>query len=98
MTEQEKPKLISFQFDVATFLALCAALYLAYSSHLANLKNTEKLSALLTKYELTLDNAIKSDKASLQTYQKNVRKAMSSLSPKEREFMDKLLSLDSGAD
>lgn len=98
MTEQEKPKLISFQFDIATFLALCAALYLAYSSHLANLKNTEKLSALLTKYEQTLDNAIKSDKATLQAYQENVRKAMSSLSPKEREFMDKLLSVDSAVD
>lgn len=98
MTEQEKPRLITFKFDVATFLALCAALYLAYSSHQANLKNTEKLSALLIKYEQTLDNAIKSDKASLQSYQENVRKAMSSLSPKEREFMNKLFSLDSGAD
>ncbi|MBH0027553.1 hypothetical protein I6F53_11210 [Pseudoalteromonas sp. SWN29] len=98
MTEQEKPRLITFKVDMTTFLALCAALYLAYSSHKANLKNTEKLSALLVKYEQTLDNAIKSDKATLQNYQENVRKAMSSLSPKEREFMDTLLSLDNGAD
>ncbi|WP_158972572.1 hypothetical protein [Paraglaciecola sp. L3A3] len=94
MTEPKKQSFISFKFDAMTFLALCGAMYLAYSAHTANMENTEKLSALLSKYEQTLDAAIAGDKDTLKRYRTNIAKTLESLSPKERELMLALLKVE----
>lgn len=94
MTEQKKAPFISFKFDVMTFLALCGAMYLAYTAHTANMENTAKLNALLTKYEHTLDAAIAGDKVTLKRYRNNIKKTLDSLSPKERELMLALLKVE----
>ncbi|MFT6896923.1 MAG: hypothetical protein ACJA13_001328 [Paraglaciecola sp.] len=94
MTEQSKNTFFSFKFDVMTFLALCGAMYLAYSAHTANMENTAKLSALLSKYEQTLDAAISGDKVTLKHYQANIQKTLESLSPKERELLLALLAVE----
>lgn len=94
MTEQTKAPFISFKFDVMTFIALCGAMYLAYTAHSANMENTAKLSSLLTKYEQTLDAAIAGDEVTLKRYRSNIKKTLDSLSPKERELMLALLKVD----
>ncbi|ABG42591.1 hypothetical protein KO519_13395 [Paraglaciecola agarilytica] len=94
MTEQTKAPFISFKFDVMTFIALCGAMYLAYTAHSANMENTAKLSSLLSKYEQTLDAAIAGDEVTLKRYRSNIKKTLDSLSPKERELMLALLKVD----
>ena len=94
MTEQTKAPFISFKFDVMTFIALCGAMYLAYTAPSANMKNTAKLSSLLSKYEQTLDAAIAGDEVTLKRYRSNIKKTLDSLSPKERELMLALLKVD----
>lgn len=94
MIEQTKAPFISFKFDVMTFIALCGAMYLAYTAHSANMENTAKLSSLLSKYEQTLDAAIAGDEVTLKRYRSNIKKTLDSLSPKERELMLALLKVD----
>ncbi|GAC23447.1 hypothetical protein GMES_1148 [Paraglaciecola mesophila KMM 241] len=94
MTEQTKAPFISFKFDLMTFIALCGAMYLAYTAHSANMENTAKLSSLLSKYEQTLDAAIAGDEVTLKRYRSNIKKTLDSLSPKERELMLALLKVD----
>jgi hypothetical protein len=94
MEQKEATKWVSFKVDVTTFIAICVAMYLAYSSHQANLENTRKLGALLAKYEQTLDTAIASDKVTLAQYEKNVKNALSSLSEEERALLKQLLDVD----
>lgn len=94
MTEPTKAPFISFKFDVMTFIALCGAMYLAYTAHSANMENTAKLSSLLSKYEQTLDAAIAGDEVTLKRYRSNIKKTLDSLSPKERELMLALLKVD----
>lgn len=94
MTTETKSKRFSFEFDVFSLITLAAVLYLAYSAHMTNMKNAEKLNGLLSKYEQTLDMAIANDKVTLARYQKNVKKAVQSLSPKEKELMLALLEID----
>ncbi|MDO6841227.1 hypothetical protein Q4602_17215 [Paraglaciecola chathamensis] len=94
MTEQTKAPFISFKFDVMTFIALCGAMYLAYTAHSANMENTAKLSSLLSKYEQTLDAAIAGDEVTLKRYRSNIKKTLDSMSPKERELMLALLKVD----
>ncbi|MGB3724931.1 MAG: hypothetical protein WA981_04130 [Glaciecola sp.] len=97
MTET-KPSFFTFKFDISTFIALCIAMYLAYSSHVANMQNTQKLNALLIKYEQTLDTVIASDKATLAQYQANMKKALAKLSPQERKLMMALLEIERNAE
>ncbi|MCL1059005.1 hypothetical protein CXF86_10655 [Shewanella sp. GutCb] len=94
MTTETKPKRFSFKFDVFSLMTLGVVLYMAFSAHTTNMKNAEKLNGLLSKYEQTLDAAIANDKVTLDRYQKNVKKAVQSLSPKERQLMLALLEIE----
>lgn len=94
MTETTTSKFINFKLDVWTFLALCGAMYLAYAAHMGNMQNTQQLSALLTKYEQTLDAAIAGDKNTFKQYQTNLKQAVQSLSPKERKLVLALLEIE----
>jgi hypothetical protein len=94
MTTETKKKKFSFEFDVFSLMTLAVVLYLAYSAHTTNMKNAEKLNGLLSKYEQTLDAAIANDKVTLDRYQNNVKKAVQSLSPKERQLMLALLEIE----
>ncbi len=60
------------------------------------MENSQKVNALLIKYEQTLDKAIASDKSSLSSYRKNVEKTLESLSPKERDILKGVLELSEG--
>lgn len=90
--EQKQPSRISFKFDITSFIGLCGAMYLAYSVHVKNVENTQKVNALLQKYEQTLDAAIAGDKVTLARYQANLEKILNSLTPEERKLMLSLLT------
>ena len=58
MSEDNKKSWFSFEVNVPVLLGFVVALYFMYSGHVATMENAEKTSALLSKYETLLDNAI----------------------------------------
>ena len=94
MQADNSKSIVSFQINIPVLITMVAALGFAYSAHQENLKNTKKINELLGKYEKTLDQAISSDPATLQTYSNNLKKAVSQLSKEERELLLALLAID----
>ncbi|MGS2719295.1 hypothetical protein [Paraglaciecola aestuariivivens] len=88
-----KKSIISFEINIPIVFAILGLSILGYKGHHENLKNSQKINALLVKYEKTLDAAIANDKTSLNTYRKNVEKALSQLSPQEKALLEAALSL-----
>ncbi|ARD24115.1 MULTISPECIES: hypothetical protein [Shewanella] len=96
MTETAKKSKVTFTLDFNFFslLTLLIVLFFAYTAHKKNMDNADKMNNLLVKYEQTLDAAIAGDKVTLAQYQKNVKKAVASLSPKEKKLLLALLEID----
>ncbi|WP_333972280.1 hypothetical protein [Alteromonas mediterranea] len=69
------------------------AIIFAWQGYQQNMENSQKVNALLIKYEQTLDKAIASDKSSLSSYRENVEKTLESLSPQERDILKAVLEL-----
>ena len=57
------------------------------------MENAEKTSALLSKYETLLDNAIANDPNVLKTYKANMKKVEQSMSPEEKRLLSLLLNV-----
>ena len=57
------------------------------------MENAEKTSALLSKYEILLDNAIANDPNVLKTYKANMKKVEQSMSPEEKRLLSLLLNV-----
>tara|TARA_B100002003_G_scaffold100855_1_gene93862 strand:+ start:653 stop:1138 length:486 start_codon:yes stop_codon:yes gene_type:complete len=72
------------------------AIIFAWQGYQQNMENSQKVNALLIKYEQTLDRAIASDKSSLSSYRENVEKTLESLSPQERDILKAVLELSEG--
>ncbi|WP_133407043.1 hypothetical protein [Parashewanella tropica] len=99
MPNNEKPNkqsLFTFEINIPVVFAVFCLLYLGYSGHQENMKNSQKINQLLLKYEKTLDTAIASDKKSLSNYRKNIENVLADLSPEEKRLLEATLSLSKG--
>ncbi|MBA6373354.1 hypothetical protein H4J56_18215 [Colwellia sp. BRX8-4] len=95
-TGKTKESIFKFEINIPVILTMGLAIYLAFSSHQANLKNSEKINQLLVKYEKTLNSAIAGDPSTLKDYRKNLKRAVAGLSPQEKKILESVLALSSG--
>ena len=93
MSEDNKKSWFSFEVNIPVLLGFVVALYFMYSGHVATMENAEKTSALLSKYETLLDNAIANDPNVLKTYKANMKKVEQSMSPEEKRLLSLLLNV-----
>ena len=90
---QLRLKLFKSQNEFITLVLTVITIYVMVSSHLSNMKNVERMDALITKYEAKLDKVIASDEANLKAYRTNLKRAMNSLTAEEKELVEKIFAV-----
>lgn len=89
-----KNRFFQIKIELSMLLSFAVALYLMFDAHNANIENAEKMNRMLSKYEQQLDTLIVSDENTLKTYKQNIDKAVNSLSEEERQFIMRILEVD----
>ena len=92
-TEQKKALSFNFKIDISTVFLAVITIYLMISSHNKSIENVKKVELLINKYETQLDRFITEDKNRMDKYQTNLKNAMASLSPKEKELLMKVFEI-----
>lgn len=65
-----------------------------HAEHRENIKNIQRTTQVLQKYERQLDLAISADKNVLDAYQANLKKVMGSLDREQKLLLEQLVSID----
>ncbi|MFC3203973.1 hypothetical protein ACFOEW_19380 [Alteromonas oceani] len=94
MQESKKPNYINIFKEILAPAAVLYTMFVVYTAHEKNMENTQKINAMLVKYEQTLDAAIAGDEKTLARFKQNMNKVLDGMSAEEREIMKGLLELN----
>lgn len=90
-TEKSNSSILEKTLQVGGFLVILASTWML---HADNKEQIEKMATLVSKYEAQLDLAIAQDPDVHKRYAKNLRKALSDLTPQERQVLLAIYQID----